>query len=459
MDWKQQYIVINLKKLLSKMDETLKYNENGDLNALANSHVISDYNDRFYDIVAESLKAKGYQTSEIIGLTVTDKDGNFISESIKLNKEIADKSVYSLAKDIGNFKKNISKNESFSYFDYIEEKDQLVSRTYIKTKNQYKNTEYIVVSIIVNNNFLQKMKEYVNLDEGIKLFVLYDGVYIAGELGITQGKNFFSSLGFVNNNSTRNSEERVVNGELHSVTYAPIKDGSERIVGLIGLAISKYSVFQFTTAEYVLSITIIMALLALISHVFGKVYKREFAPIEDLIRINKEITNGNFDVKVRVRAEGELRDLADAMKEMIKVVSFNQKYLEDENEKLRDQIRRTNMMEKLLLNIHSEDNIDNIIFFILGALTSEVGLDYGRAIYLEYDSEQEVLRGKSSATNIKFIDSENEYFKFQSGLKLHSESLDKVVKLINLDLDDNIVADSFKSCEITYHMIEDLSLS
>ena len=62
-----------------------------------------------------------------------------------------------------------------------------------------------------------------------------------------------------------------------------------------------------------------------------------------------------------------------------------------------------------------------------------------------------MLRGKSSATNIKFIDSENEYFKFQSGLKLHSESLEKVVKLINLDLDDNIVADAFKSCEITYH--------
>ena len=439
------------EEYLNKIDETIVYNENGELNTQVNSRIVSDYNDKLYEIVAENLKIKGYQTNEIIGLTITDKDGNLISESIKLDNSSIDKSIYSLAKDVGNFKKNISKNESFSYFDYIEEKDQLVSRTYIKTKNQHKSIEYIVVSIVVNNNFLQKMKEYVSLDEGIKLFVLYDGVYIAGELEIAQGKNFFSSLGFVNNNSTRNSEERVVNGELHSVTYAPIKDGSDRIVGLIGLAISKYSMFQFTTTEYVLSITIIMALLGLISHVFGKVYKREFAPIEDLTRINREITNGNFDVKVRVRAEGELRELADAMKEMIKVVSSNQKNLESENEKLRDQIRRTNMLEKLLLNIHSEDNIDNIIYYILGALTSEVGLDYGRAIYLEYDSEQEVLRGKSSATNIKFIDSENEYFKFQSGLKLHSESLDKVVKLINLDLDDNIVADAFKSCEITYH--------
>ena len=259
------------EEYLNKIDETIVYNENGELNTLVNSRIVSDYNDKFYDIVAENLKIKGYQTNEIIGLTITDKDGNLISESIKLDNSSIDKSIYSLAKDVGNFKKNISKNESFSYFDYIEEKDQLVSRTYIKTKNQHKSIEYIVVSIVVNNNFLQKMKEYVSLDEGIKLFVLYDGVYIAGELEIAQGKNFFSSLGFVNNNSTRNSEERVVNGELHSVTYAPIKDGSDRIVGLIGLAISKYSMFQFTTTEYVLSITIIMALLGLISHVFGKV--------------------------------------------------------------------------------------------------------------------------------------------------------------------------------------------
>jgi Na+/H+-dicarboxylate symporter len=58
--------------------------------------------------------------------------------TIKLDDTTIDKSVYSLTKDIGNFKKNISKNENFSYFDYIEEKDQLVSRTYIKVKENYK---------------------------------------------------------------------------------------------------------------------------------------------------------------------------------------------------------------------------------------------------------------------------------------------------------------------------------
>ena len=36
-------------------------------------------------------------------------------------------------------------------------------------------------------------------------------------------------------------------------------------------------------------------------------------------------------------------------------------------------------------------------------------------------------------------------------MKLHSESLDKVVKLIKLDLDDNVIAESFKSKEIVFH--------
>jgi cell division septum initiation protein DivIVA len=147
-----------------------------------------------------------------------------------------------------------------------------------------------------------------------------------------------------------------------------------------------------------------------------------------LTKISKEIANGNFEVNIKVRAEGEVRELADALKNTVKLIRTTQKDLLDDNERLKEKLKRTTMIEKLLLNIHSEDNVDNIVFFILGAITSEVGLDYGRAIYLEYDSEQEVLRGKSSSTNLKFIDNENEFFKFQSGLKLHSESLDKVVK-------------------------------
>ncbi len=103
------------------------------------------------------------------------------------------------------------------------------------------------------------------------------------------------------------------------------------------------------------------------------------------------------------------------------------------------------------MNIHSEDNIDQIIFYILGALTSKLGLDYGRAIYLEFDSELEVLKGKLSSTNIKLIDNNNELFKFTSGLKLQTESLDKIIKLISIELDDNYIARSFKKKKIAYY--------
>ena len=44
------------EEYLNKIDETIVYNENGELNTLVNSRIVSDYNDKFYDIVAENLK-------------------------------------------------------------------------------------------------------------------------------------------------------------------------------------------------------------------------------------------------------------------------------------------------------------------------------------------------------------------------------------------------------------------
>ena len=439
---------------LSRIDEIneteKRYNEfsNG---SPGDSMLLGKVSSELLGIVRNKLYAEDYFGQDAIGISIADANGNIITEALNFSGDEKNYSLYGDTNDLNNFKKNISKNSNFSYFDYASETDEIILRTYVETKSRYNNVRYIIVSTLVEDNFLEKLREYVSLDKGVKLFLLFNGIYIAGELNIDKGKTFFPSMGFINSDKQKTLEEKTIEGKLYSLAYAPIKDGNNKPIGLIGLGMPKYSVFDFTFKDYFLAITVISILLGLISHVFGKVYKRQFSPIEDLTKISKEISNGNFNVNLKVRAEGEIRELADAMKDMVKLISTNQQDLEEQNTRLRDQIRRTNMIEKLLLNIHSEDNVDNIIFFILGALTSEIGLDYGRAIYLEYDPEQDVLRGKSSATNLKFIDSENEFFKFQSGLKLHSESLDKVVKLITLDLDDNIVAESFKNCEIIYH--------
>lgn len=435
---------------IDEINETEKRYREFSNGSPADSVILEKVSSELLGMVKNKLYADEYFGQDSIGVSVADANGNIITEALNFQGNEKYYSMASDGNDLNNFKKNISKNGNFCYFDYVSETDEIILRTYVETKTRYSNVKYIIVSTIVEDTFLDKLREYVSLDKSIKLFVLFNGVYITGELNIDKGKTFFTATGFLNSKD-KSLEEKTIGGKLYSMAYAPIKDGSNKPIGLIGLAMPKYSVFDFSFLDYFLAITVISALLGTISHVFGKVYRRQFAPINDLTRINKELSNGNFDVNLKVRAEGEIRELADSMKEMVKLISTNQKDLEEQNGRLRDQIRRTNMLEKLLLNIHSEDNIDNIIFFILGALTSEIGLDYGRAIYLEYDSEQEVLRGKSSATNLKFIDSENEYFKFQSGLKLHSESLDKVVKLIALDIDDNIVAESFKNCEIVYH--------
>lgn len=443
----------NSAAILSKIDELRevekKYQKNAET-ITGNQTFLTNISSEFLNVILNKLYEDDYFSNDSIGVSIADYNGNIVSEVLKFDNGEKNSGIYSLNKNIGDFKKNIAKDANYSYFNYIEETNELVFRVYIQLPDKYKNIKYVVISTLVKDEFLEKIRDYVSLDKGVKLFILYDGIYINGDFDIERGKNFFSSIGF-SKNEAKQSEERVIAGKKYSIAYSQIKDRSEKIIGLIGLGITKDSIYEFSLLDYAIAISVILSLITLISYFFGKIYKKQFEPLIELKNISKEISNGNFDVKIKIKAEGEIRELADTMKEMIGTIAVNNKDLEQKNTRLRDQIRRINMIEKLLLNIHSEDNLDTIIFYMLSALTSEIGLDYGRTIYLEYDSEQEILKGKQSSTNIKFIDSENEYYKFQSGLKLHSESLDKVVKLIHLDLDDNIIADCFKQGKIICH--------
>ncbi len=444
-------VQMNLKNVVSE-DFIIKKLEVIDLAVVANPHqtiVNQSTEEIFKNISTDSAFAK-YLGSDIIGVSLFNNNGDILNEYFNPLKYKIGNNIYSVNKDILFFKNYSKSHKNYSYLDYVEETDELVLRTFITFEDEYKYIRHIMISTIIDNSFLEKIKEYVKLDEGIKLFLLYDGVFITGELNMQKGKNFFSSLGFVNNDKP-NSEERMIHGDVYSISYAPVKDGQNQTIGLIGVAISKYSIFQFTFIEYVIAIIVILSLMVLISYVFGKVYERQFAPVKDITNCLKEISLGNYDTKLKVKAEGEFRELADVTKNLINHLNATQIILDKENKRLNEQIKRTSMIEKLLLNIHSEDNIDNIINYILSAITSEYGLNYGRAIYLEFDYEQEILKGKYSATNTRFVNSENEYFKFHTSLKLHSESLDKVVKLIKLDLDDNVIAESFKSKEIVFH--------
>lgn len=398
--------------------------------------------------LGQQLQSNDFFNNVYFSLSLADYNGKVIAEKLDWGNE--EGKLYSLNNDIQNFRINMVSRDGEMverYFDYVEETDELLLRMIIKLDGDYKNLKYIVVSTLIDNSFLDTLRAYIELDKNIKLFVLYEEIYIDGGLNVVKGKALFKS-------KTKDGEyirEHIEGNEKYKVAFVPITDSNEKTVGEFGLAISKYVLIEPNMLYYLTAFAIILFLMLIFSMIFGKLYANLFMPLLQLSQISNKVTQGDLDVKWRIKAEGEIKVLADSMKKMVKTIKLNQEDLELQNEKLKDSILRINIIEKLLMNIHSEDDIDQIIFYILAALTSEIGLDYGRAIYLEYDPELEILKGKLSSTNIKLIDNSNELFKFTSGLKLQTESLDKIIRLISIDLDDNFIAKSFKEQRIIYY--------
>ncbi len=409
---------------------------------------ISKFSTELLNYMAQQLQGNDYFNNVYFGLSLADYNGKIIAEKLDWGK--LEGSRYSLNNDIQKFRMYMGankENEVERYFETTKDTNEILIRMIIKLDKGYKNIRYVVLTTLVDNKFLNTVKTYVDLNENIKLFILYEDKYIDGELeGYTSGTQFFK-----NKNRELYAKNNVENGKKYSFDYVSIKDSQDRVVGDFGLALSKYVLIEPNMLYYLVAFAIILLLILIFSMVFGKLYSNLFMPLIALTDISNKVASGNLDVKWRIKAEGEIKSLSESMKKMVMTIKHNQEDLELQNEKLKDSILRINMIEKLLMNIHSEDDIDQIIFYILGALTSKVGLDYGRAIYLEFDSELDILKGKLSSTNIKLIDNNNELFKFTSGLKLQTESLDKIIRLISIELDDNYIAKSFKEQKIIYY--------
>lgn len=409
---------------------------------------INKLSNEFLNYLAQKLRQNEYFNDVYFSLSLADYNGNIVAEKLDWEKE--EGTEYSLNNALQKFKINVSlfqEGKAQKYFDLIETKNELLLRMIIKLDRDYKNFKYIVVSTRVDNDFLDALRNYVELDENISLFVLYEDIYVSGELDIAKGTVMLKSK----NKDDMYIREEIEGNKKLKLSYTPLKDYNGETIGYFGLALSRFVLIESNMSYYIITFSVILFLMFIFSMVFSKLYSNLFTPLIQLTEISNKVTNGNLDVKWRIRAQGEIKILADSMKKMVKTIKLNQEDLEQQNRKLREYIVGFKMVENLLINIHSENDVDKIIGYILKALTSNKGFNFARAIYLEFDSELEILKGKYSSINLSLLDENSKMFNLTSRLKLQTESLDKIVKLISVELDDNLIAKSLLENKIFYY--------
>ncbi|MBZ4683804.1 MAG: hypothetical protein PWP46_1584 [Fusobacteriaceae bacterium] len=374
-------------------------------------------------------------------ISLVKRNGEIIAESLGNNGV-----KYSLEFS-KRIKKELEKVNISGYF--IENKlDEKLLRIIYK----YDIDRYLVVTTILDKEFLSYLKKYSGLVEDLKLFLINNTNYTIGELGTEKFEIIDDEdIKELNNNSCI-LRKKNIGKNYYNLAICNLELGNPNNTLLVGIALTRMDIIKLKWSYYLVALLTLLIILMLASTIFGYLYYKLFTPLIQLSEISDEISNGNLDVKFKVKGIGEIRSFIISFKKMIKTIKLNQKDLELQNEKLKEHLMKLNILEKLLINVRLEQDINKAIYYILSAATSEIGLNFARGIYFEYNEERDSLIGKLSSTNIKIIDESNELYKYSSGLKLQTESLDKIVKLISIKYEeDTVLKEAIERNKIIYY--------
>ena len=349
--------------------------------------------------------------------------------------------------------------------EYISTKGALYVRI-VQPYRLYKTTEsnYIVLTFPLTNYSLADIKDYAYLTERDKVFILSKDGYLYGELSTDNIENFFENFEsnetnkeFSDDNKYYFSEKKIGKDDYYLGMLA-LKNGdnTDDYIGNIGVAIAKN---DFVAIKYMLAtVILVVGILAVIistslcTRIFAKLLKplSVLAQKTEKIGIDNERDKGKIDFKEEDIFE--IRSISNSLKFMAERIEENETLLKQKNNKLNTNLNRLVAVEKLLIGLDIVRSLAKGVNEVLRALTSEVGLGYSRAIYLEYSEDKDELSIKNYAINPHILANTEKYTEGINGFTFQINNIDELIPLLNVKYEPGgIFWESMESGKIIYH--------
>ncbi len=320
--------------------------------------------------------------------------------------------------------------------------------SYIREDEQY----YILCSFPITGKVLSYIREYIRLSKGDKIFLLHGKTYldkdISQEIEETQ---------LIRLRSSEDKNYSYIDAELAGEKYYIGRTILESIInneniGYFGVGISREETSQVRAIITIL-VSIMIACLILTSLTLSNwIYKKLLKPLEIISDVAKRISNGDYNTKISSNGMGEIRVLETSLKGMLEKLDKNQKTLSFKNKKLRENLRRINVIEDLILDIYSEDDVAQTVKKIIKTFISDKGLGYTRGMFFRYSRERDALIGEYSCYNPHIIDEKSDILKEQkNGFEFQVKQLNDVIRLINIPFSsDNFISNCLRNREISF---------
>ena len=352
----------------------------------------------------------------------------------------------------------------YGKFEYVNTKEALYVRI-VQPYRLYKSTErnYIVLTFPLTNYSLSEIKEYAYLTKDDKVFILSKDGYLYGELSLDKVDDFFENFKFnkvgreLSDNKYYFSEKKIGDDYYYLGMLALKNDNnSDDYVGDIGVAISKN---DFVAIKYMLAtIILVVGILAVVisttlcARIFAKLLKPLNALADKTEKIGIDSEKDKNGIDFQEENLYEIRSISNSLKFMAERIEENEKLLKQNNNKLNTNLNRLVAVEKLLMETDLVRSFQEGINKVLSALTSEVGLGYSRAIYLEYSEEKDELSVKNYAINPSISTNMEKYTKGTDGFTFQINNIGEMRPLLNIKYESGgIFWDSMESGKIIYH--------
>ena len=348
--------------------------------------------------------------------------------------------------------------------EYVSTKEALYVRI-VQPYRLYKSTErnYIVLTFPLINYSLSEIKEYAYLTNEDKVFILSKDGYLYGELSLDKVEDFFENFKFnkvgreLSDNKYYFSEKKIGDNYYYLGMLALKNDiNSDDYIGDIGVAISKN---DFVAIKYMLAtIILVVGILAVIisttlcARIFAKLLKplNVLADKTEKIGVNNEEDERGIDFQEENIFE--IRSISNSLKFMAERIEENERLLKQNNNKLNTNLNRLVAVERLLMGIDLVGSLPEGVNEVLRALTSEVGLEYSRAIYLEYDEEKDELSVKNYAINPNILANTEKYTEGINGFTFQISNIGEMIPLLNIKYEPGgIFWESMEAGKIIYH--------
>ena len=348
--------------------------------------------------------------------------------------------------------------------EYVSTKEALYVRI-VQPYRLYKSTErnYIVLTFPLINYSLSEIKEYAYLTNEDKVFILSKDGYLYGELSLDKVEDFFENFKFnkvgreLSDNKYYFSEKKIGDNYYYLGMLALKNDiNSDDYIGDIGVAISKN---DFVAIKYMLAtIILVVGILAVIisttlcARIFAKLLKplNVLADKTEKIGVNNEEDERGIDFQEENIFE--IRSISNSLKFMAERIEENERLLKQNNNKLNTNLNRLVAVERLLMGIDLVGSLPEGVNEVLRALTSEVGLGYSRAIYLEYNEEKDELSVKNYAINPNILANTEKYTEGINGFTFQISNIGEMIPLLNIKYEPGgIFWESMEAGKIIYH--------